>query len=108
MDGARVIGVISGSAEAPQIAYLERGVSVDSQALGAPSSLDPTEVFRFAASCEERRCAHFTGSECSLAARIVDQLPEVVDILPRCQIRATCRWYAEQGAAACRRCPQVI
>src|SRR4051812_13828203 len=101
MEGARVIGVISGPAETPQIAYLERGVSIGSQAFDASSQLAPTEVFRFAASCEERRCAHFTGTQCSLAARIVDQLPEVVDILPRCQIRATCRWYAEQGAAAC-------
>jgi hypothetical protein len=35
-------------------------------------------------------------------------LPEVVDILPACQVRRSCRWYAEQGGAACRRCPQVV
>jgi hypothetical protein len=35
-------------------------------------------------------------------------LPEVTDALPSCQIRPTCRWYAEIGRPACLRCPQVM
>ena len=65
-------------------------------------------MFRYAARCEEHRCGHFDGTRCSLAARIVEQLPEVVELLPRCQIRPTCRWFAERGGAACRRCPQIL
>lgn len=108
MEGARVIGLLSGTPEAPEIAYLEPGVHVDASVMERLGTLSPTQVFRFAAKCEQSRCAHFDGSRCALARRIVEQLPEVVDVLPACQIRPTCRWYAEEGAAACRRCPQVV
>jgi len=30
------------------------------------------------------------------------------DGLPACLIRATCRWYQQEGKAACHRCPQVV
>ncbi len=108
MEGARIIGVVSGEPDSPQIAYLERGVEVDLSVTSQLGELAPTEVFRFAAKCETSRCCHFDGSRCALAGRIVEQLPEVVDLLPRCQIRPTCRWFAEQGGVACRRCPQIV
>jgi hypothetical protein len=108
MAGARIIGVLAGTPEAPEIAYLAPDAQVDASVLHHLGPLEPTEVFRFAASCEEHRCSHFAAGRCSLARRIVEQLPEVVELLPRCQIRATCRWFAEEGSAACRRCPQVV
>lgn len=108
MAGARVIGVVGGTPEEPQVGYLAHDAAVDLSMVGELGSLDVTHVFRFAATCEEHRCAHFAGGQCSLARRIVEQLPEVVELLPRCQVRTTCRWFAEQGAAACRRCPQVV
>jgi hypothetical protein len=108
MEGARIIGIISGTTEAPQIAYLAREAAIDSSVVDHLGELAPTQVFRFAARCERSRCAHFAGNRCSLAERIVEQLPEVVDLLPACSVRRTCRWYAEQGPAACRRCPQVV
>ena len=108
MAQARVIGIINGTPEVPQVAYLEPGVVVDVTLSSQLGALDPTHVFRFAATCETQRCTHFDGKRCSLAQRIVAQLPEVVNILPVCQIRRECRWYAEEGGNACRRCPQVI
>jgi hypothetical protein len=36
-------------------------------ALSAP--VQPTEVFRFAAPCQERACVHFDGTNCRLASR---------------------------------------
>jgi hypothetical protein len=107
MEGARIIGVLSGTPEAPRVAYAPPGVTIALESIDL-GDLPAPQVFRFAATCEQHRCAHFDGARCSLAQRIVAQLPEVVDILPRCQIRLTCRWYAEEGAAACRRCPQVV
>ena len=71
-------------------------------------ALNPIEVFRFAARCEEGRCGQYADGRCSLGQRLVDGLEEVVDALPSCTIRATCRWYAEQGRPACLRCPQVV
>lgn len=100
--------MLSGSAEEPRVAYLPKGVELDVAAARSLLPQTPTKAFRFAAHCESERCLHFAAGRCSLAERVVRQLPEVVDALPPCQIRSGCRWYAEQGAAACRRCPQVI
>jgi hypothetical protein len=109
MADARVFGVLSGTADEPRIAYLKPGVMVDPGALPADDrGVKVTEVFRFAARCEEHQCAHFDGSRCTLAKRIVASLPPVVETLPQCQIRPECRWYAEQGREACFRCPQVV
>jgi hypothetical protein len=109
MADARVFGVLSGTAAEPRIAYLKPGANVDIGALPRDDEgVKITEVFRLAARCEEHRCTHFDGSRCTLAKRIVATLPPVVDALPQCQIRPTCRWYAEQGRRACFRCPQVV
>lgn len=108
MQDARVLGLLTGSAEEPRVAYLPPGVGIDVELAKSLLPLAPTQAFRFAAKCESSRCVHFGDGRCSLAERIVQQLPEVVDALPPCQIRSGCRWYAEQGGAACRRCPQVI
>ena len=108
MEGAWVLGVISGSAEQSQVAYLNRNVPVTAGLLAAAAPLKPTEVFRFAAHCEENKCRHFDGSHCQLATRIVQILPAVTDGLPPCLIRAECRWFQQEGKAACMRCPQVV
>jgi len=34
-------------------------------------------------------------------------LDPVVSALPRCAIRPVCRWFRQEGRAACLRCPQV-
>jgi hypothetical protein len=108
MAEARVIGLVSGTPEEPQIAYLAPGVHVDPSVASNLGGLDPGHVFRFAARCEQSRCSHFEAGRCSLAERIVAMLPVVVDALPACSVRPSCRWFAEQGGAACRRCPQVL
>jgi hypothetical protein len=108
MEGARVFGVIGGTPEAPRVAYLTGGATVDPTTLSTLGSIKATEVFRFAARCEENRCVHYADHRCALARRIVEQLDPVVDALPPCLVRTTCRWFAEQGGEACRRCPQVV
>lgn len=108
MANARVLGVLTGTPDQPRVAYLRPGATVDLAMLTRLGPLPPTQVFRFAAQCEEHRCVHFDGERCRLAKRIVATLAPVVDALPPCQIRPSCRWFAEEGAAACLRCPQVI
>ena len=80
----------------------------DRRGLVPPGKVSPTEALRIAARCETSRCVHFDGQRCALARKIVDELPEVVDALSACSVRSSCRWYAEQGRAACLRCPQVV
>jgi len=108
MEDARVLGVVGGSSEAPVLAYLNERLAVSDELLACASPAGPTQVFRFAARCEEKACCHFDGTNCNLATRIVQILPAVTDALPACLIRPECRWYQQEGKAACFRCPQVM
>ncbi len=108
MRGAKVLGVVERHNERLEILYLDRLAPVSPDLLALTGDVEPTKIFRVAAMCAENRCQHFDGDRCRLAQRIVQLLPPVVDQLPRCSIRADCRWYAEEGAAACRRCPQIM
>jgi hypothetical protein len=87
--------------------YMSEHVPATEEVLAMAAPLKPTEVFRLAATCAEHKCPHFDGSDCQLATRIVQILPAVVDTLPPCIIRKDCRWYSQEGGAACRRCPEV-
>lgn len=108
MTGARPFGVIQGKAQELRIAFFKKSTLDGFDWRARFSSLDATQIFRFAARCEEDRCSHFDGERCSLGRRVRSNLPPVVDALPPCLIRATCRWFDEQGGQVCLRCPQVI
>jgi hypothetical protein len=108
MPGSVAFGVVGGAAEAPRVAWIERPVPVTEALLALAGPVLPTQVMRFAAACQEKACSHFDGTNCRLATRLVEHLPAVVDALPPCHIRADCRWFRQEGGAACRRCPQVV
>ena len=108
MARARIFGVLSDTEEGVRVAYLKPGVRVPTAMLAKLGAVEPTQVFRFAAACEEHRCSHFDGARCQLGERIARQLDPVVDSLPPCQIRVSCRWFAEQGGEVCLRCPQIV
>lgn len=104
---AVVFGVVGGSVAAPQVGYLTEPMPVNEDILALSDSVEPTEIFRIASTCVGYGCKHFNG-HCSLAMQIVEQLPPVVEALPACQIRSHCRWWQQEGKAACQRCPQVV
>jgi hypothetical protein len=108
MEDARIFAVVAGTPEAPRVAYLKAEAEVTEAMLEGLGDLKPTQVFRYAARCEESRCAQYSDGCCSLGRRIAELLPEVTEALPSCTIRPTCRWHSEIGPAACRRCPQVM
>ena len=56
MADARVIGVLSGTADATRIAYLKQEAVIDARNVPDTAPLRVTEVFRFAARCEADRC----------------------------------------------------
>jgi hypothetical protein len=105
--GARVLGVVEQTPSGPEVSYLERPIEATAEVLALAAPLQPTEVFRLAAPCQTHGCPHFDGTDCGLATRIVQIMPAVVDQLPPCQIRHECRWFRQEGGAACRRCPQI-
>jgi hypothetical protein len=104
---ARLIGVVQGADEG-RIGYLAVPQAVTPDLLALSGSLDPREVMRVAAPCAGGACAHFDGADCRLAQRIVTRLAPVTQRLPRCGIRPECRWFGQEGAEACRRCPGVV
>ena len=108
MADARILGVITSTEEGPRVAYLNAVQPVTNEYLALAGSFPPSRVMRFAARCQEQKCTHFDGENCQLAARIVERMAEVSATLPPCTIRRTCRWHAQEGAAACARCPQVV
>jgi hypothetical protein len=107
MDDCRVLGVVQQDGPAPRLVYLNQILPATDDVLALSAPLKPTEVFRLAATCAEHKCPHFDGADCKLATRVVQILPAVVDALPPCTIRKDCRWYSQEGGAACRRCPEI-
>ena|SRR5215831_4585429 len=107
MERCSVLGVVRQEGPAPTLQYLNQLLPATPSILAMAAPLKPTEVFRLAATCAEHKCPHFDGTDCRLATRVVQILPAVVDSLPPCVIRKECRWYSQEGGAACRRCPEI-
>lgn len=106
--GSGVIGVVGGTVAEPRVSYLESTLAVTAELLSQTAPVTPTEVLRFKANCIESRCVHFKHRQCTLVSKMLNALKPVVNGLPPCQIRATCRWYYQAGSEACVRCPQVV
>lgn len=107
MENCLVLGVVDQEAPTAKIVYLTEILPATNDVLALSAPLKPTEVFRLSATCAEHNCPHFDGIDCRLATRIVTMLPAVVDDLPPCTIRRDCRWFSQEGAAACKRCPEI-
>jgi hypothetical protein len=103
----RVLGVVEQTPEGPVVNYLERPLAATPEVLAMSAPFHPTEIFRLAAECQTQACPHFDGTSCGLARRIVQIMPAVTEQLPACGIRQECRWFRQEGSAACRRCPQI-
>ena len=69
-----------------------------------------TAAFRFTEPCAEDRCGHWGSGGCgvaSAAARAAPIAQQREAPLPKCSIRADCRWFALEGRSACAVCPLV-
>ena len=107
MDRAMVIGVVRSDGSRPVVEYLNARLPAAPEILAMSAPLKPTEIFRLAATCAEGKCPHFDGADCRLATRVATMMAPTVDALPPCAIRKECRWYSQEGTAACLRCPQI-
>jgi hypothetical protein len=106
-EGSVVFGVRT-AADGVRVGYLDQAVPVTDDVLAMASPADPLEVFRFGAPCQEGACAHFAEGRCSLVTRIVERVPVAVELAPVCALRSKCRWWQQEGIAACRRCPVIL
>jgi hypothetical protein len=85
---------------------------VDAAFVAEASRIGPPEArMRFAGRCHEGGCAQWTGSRCGVIDRVMQHLGAAAgeaQPLQPCVIRASCRWYAQTGAAACTGCSYVV
>lgn len=107
-EGAFAFGVVGGTPGSRRVGYLEARVPVSDELLALAGPVKPTEVFRFGAACAGSGCSHFDGSDCRLATKLVQLMPAVTRALPACQLRPDCRWWKQEGKAACMRCPSIL
>ena len=106
---ARVFGVQTTTVDNQRrVGYLTETVPVTEDLMVSLGQSSAPEVLRIAAPCMQGGCMHFEAGACALADRVARMLVPVVGALPRCAIRPSCRWFREQGPAACVRCPQVV
>ena len=105
---AKVFGVVNDDRGSQRTSYLSKPVPLTLDLLRLTEPISPDRVLRVADACVEDACAHFDGQTCRLASRIRYQLEPIVSELPKCGIRHSCRWWRQEGAEACRRCPQII
>ena len=106
--GATLLGVVGATG---RMKPLRTAMLVDADFIAMASDTGPPETrIRFAAPCVKGACAQWTGHHCGVIERVLTHLgtPASPDALPPCLIRATCRWFAERGGAACGVCDQIV
>lgn len=107
-EGARVIAFVG---QGERLTFVRPALPVDEAFVtAADASGDVGRRFRFAEPCQEAGCAQWTGSSCGVIERLL-VAPDAGDLdpdLPRCDIRRSCRWFAQAGGAACGVCPYVL
>jgi hypothetical protein len=94
-----------------RLAHVTPELPVDEEFVARASRHGPPEArMRFTSPCVEARCVQWTGSGCGVIEDVIaaDLSTGEERRLPRCAIRATCRWYHQEGADACRVCPLIL
>lgn len=110
-EGAILLGVVNRDG---LVSFVRPQLRVDNDFVReAYQGRSPERRFRFASTCVEGACRQWTGSGCSIIDMALNEqeagrVPRLARPLPRCSIRASCRWFAQAGALACGVCPLVI
>jgi len=110
-DGAFLIGVVTAEG---RVANLGTPLTVDMAFIETAKAHGALEQrFRFSSPCQKERCVHWKKHECGLIGELHTAASEAgeslsVSALPRCAIRAECRWWRQRGRDACAVCPLVV
>lgn len=109
-EGAVLIAVLGGDG---RLGYLRPALPIDQEFVDSCERHGATESrLRFADECRQGGCENWSGRDCSLVGRLISARPDSAAAsdgsLPRCAIRADCRWFAQEGLRACGICPLVV
>ena len=109
--GASLLGVLGADG---RIKHVRTSMRIDEDFVERAHQSGPPEAhMRFAAPCVESHCEQWTGGACGVINQVLVHLetkaPDMAsDDIPPCTIRATCRWYSQQGQIACKACDLVV
>jgi hypothetical protein len=113
-EGALLIGIVDADGH---VVNLGTPLPIDETFIEtARSNGAPEERFRFSSPCQTDRCCHWKGHECGLIGELYESAcnkslvaeDDSTHGLPRCGIRAECRWWSQRGRDACAVCPLVV
>jgi hypothetical protein len=107
-DGALLIGVVTADG---RVTNLGTPLPIDAAFIETANAHGaPEQRFRFSSPCQQQRCVHWNNRECGLIGETASEAGENLSIaaLPRCAIRADCRWWRQRGRDACAVCPLVV
>ncbi|MFJ3904454.1 hypothetical protein [Streptomyces sp. NPDC090025] len=101
-----VLGVRGGADG--RVAYLAEPTPAAQVLPLIPEGVPATRVLRFASHCVSE-CGNRVGTRCGLIDRMAALPAAAADTapVPRCHLRAECKWWHQSGVDACRRCPAV-
>lgn len=106
--GSALIGLVRSDGT---VGYVRPALPVTDDFLErAAAGPTPGARFRFAAPCVEEGCVQWGDEGCGVIRTVLETVaPDGAPAsLPRCAIRDACRWFAQEGRAACAVCPLVI
>ncbi|WP_375444061.1 hypothetical protein [uncultured Fibrella sp.] len=105
-EGSQLLGLVKPDGG---ISLLAEPIAVTPDFVEAATAAGPAEErFRFVNKCVEKGCAKWGAGGCSVVAGALKRIQAAQEaILPSCGIRPSCRWFMQEGAAACHVCPQV-
>ncbi|HEV2636784.1 MAG TPA: hypothetical protein VGX23_16650 [Actinocrinis sp.] len=94
--------------ERGEVTYLADPIPAAEALSMVPEGVPPTRILRFASHCSSA-CGHRDGPDCTLIQRIMAVPPKesTPTAVPRCHLRAQCKWWDQVGMEACLRCPAV-
>jgi len=91
-----------------RIIYTPNMPPLDEELADAFAANGGSAAYRFAEPCVEHQCGHWSDGTCGVARATVASSVHATDGLPHCSIRVACRWFAQEGRAACYACPVVV
>lgn len=108
--GAILLGVLGADGH---IHNLRTTMTVDADFLAAAGQSGPVEArMRFAGRCQTSGCMQWTGTRCGVIDRAMAIMQQAgvppAPALPPCTIRSDCRWFSQNGPAACGTCTLIV
>jgi hypothetical protein len=90
-----------------RLKFLAEEISVPTSLSLAVDSETVLKRARFVGLCRTVECGHWTGVSCRLGHAIASVEVQSAGELAPCAIRSSCRWFKENGSAACAPCQHV-